>query len=148
MDNVKFIRQFLTENDSIRRLVLKDYPNETIKIPPPYLGFKEKYENTIPMRCFECFSFKYFKTWEVRVYKDFTHEDHPNVFEIFDPGSVTRYKYVAVITDDENIFKECEEPYSCNNDDELEMAKDIVAYIKAGVQQYYHKKEENNNGNG
>lgn len=143
MDNVKYIRQFLMENVSIRRLVLNGYPNETIKLPPPYLGFREKYGNKI----FECFSFKYFKTWEVRVYTDYTCENHPNVFAIFEPYSVTSYKYTALITDDENIFKEKEDAYSsCNNDDELEMAKDIVAYIKAGVQQYYHKKEKENNG--
>ena len=145
MDNVKYIKQFLTENSDLCRMVCNT--GEMVKLPNPYLIFRqeEEFGNT-----FKVFSGKTFITFIISIYK--MKDSDLNYFEIREEGSFSS-KFLITISDDENVFKgsisDTEtgdyNPYHCFAD-ERETCFDIVTYVKAGVQQYYHKKEEENNG--
>jgi len=146
MDNVFYIKQFLTENSDLCRMVCRT--GETIKLPNPYLGFRQDTEFS---NQFKVFSVKTFITYLINIQKINDKVD-TYYFEIREPGSFVP-KVLVIISDDEDVFIKGDASYISYNayhcvGEEREVCDDIIAYVKAGVQQYYHKKEEENNGNG
>lgn len=141
MDNVKYIKQFLTENSDLCRMVCNT--GETIKLPNPYLGFRQETEfgNT-----FKVFSVKTFVTYLINIQKINDKVD-TYYFEIREPDTFVP-KILVIISDDEDVFVKgstSDIPYNAYVycfDEERDVCDDIIAYVKAGVQQYYHKKEE------
>lgn len=143
MDNVKYIKQFLIENSDLCRMVCRT--GETIKLPNPYLGFRQVAEFS---NQFKVFSVKTFVTYVINIQR-INDKDDTYYFEIREPGSFVP-KVLVIISDDENVFAKgptSDIPYNAYVhcfDEERDVCADIIAYVKAGVQQYYHKGEENN----
>lgn len=143
MDNVKYIKQFLTENSDLCRMVCRT--GETIKLPNPYLGFRQDTEFS---NQFKVFSVKTFITYLINIQR-INDKDDTYYFEIREQGSFVP-KVLVIISDDEDVFIKgptSDIPYNAYVhcfDEERDVCNDIITYVKAGVQQYYHKGEENN----
>lgn len=136
MDNVKYIRQFLTENSDLLRSTMKAYPGETIKIPYPHLVFREsnRFDGD-----FECFSMTYFKTLRLHISDDY--------FEIYDDMAIPSKLYRAIITNDSKILHSFHGSSRCTTNHDNELCCLIMNYVKAGTEDI-KKYEEENNGNG
>jgi len=146
MDNLKYIKRFLEENDEVNRYFFHEHPDETIKVPAPHLMFRvhEEHNNT-----FIGLSLKYFKSFVINMtYLDIKNNDG-GWYLYIRPEHLNPFLSRTKITDDENVF-DIDHILFCtmDADEDMQMCKDILAYIKAGVQAFYHTKEENNNGNG
>lgn len=146
MDNVKYIKRFLEENDEVNRYFFHEHPDETVKVPPPHLMFRvhEEFNTT-----FVGLSLKYFKSFIINLTHIDVSGEAGGWYLYIRPEHLNPYLSRTKITDDENVL-EIDKTIFCpgSADKEKEMCKDILAYIKAGVKQYYHRKEEENNGNG
>ena len=137
MNNVKHIKEFMLENSDMRRLSLYHYPDEIIKIPPPFIVFSQYGKS---YDTFECISLKTFIKYIVRVTE--TH------LEICTGGKVNTTKCIIGITSDKEVFaKDADGTYNqfihCT-DNAYTTCMDILDYIRIGVRMYYHNKEENN----
>jgi len=146
MDNVKNIRQFLIENSDLVRHFFHEHPNDTIKVPTPHLVFREHEEIN---NAFKGLSLKYFRSFVVALMNVDITDEAGGWYLYIRPEDLNPYIARCKITDDENVLDIDKTIfYLGSTDEEKEMNKDILAYIKAGVQAFYHTKEENNNGNG
>ena len=143
MDNVKNIRQFLIENSDLVRHFFHEHPDDTIKVPAPHLIFREheEYNNT-----FIGLSLKYFKSFVINMmYLDIKNNDGGWYLYIRPGYHLNPFLSRTKITDDENVLDIDHILFgiALDSDEDTQMCKDILAYIKAGVQTFYHKEENN-----
>ena len=133
MDNAKFIRQFLTGNSDLLRSVMKTYPGEAIKVPYPYLVFREsnRFDGD-----FECFSLTYFKTFRLHISDDY--------FEIYDDLAIPSALYRAIITNDSEILHSFHGSNRCITNHDNEMCCLIMNFVKAGAEDVKKYEEEVN----
>lgn len=142
MDNVKYIKRFLEENDEVNRYFFHEHPDETVKVPPPHLTFRVHEEIN---NAFIGMSLKYFKSFVINLIQLDVTGSEGGWYLYIRPEHLNPYLSRTKITDDESVLDIDKTIfYVDSTNEEKEMCKDIVAYIKAGVQQYYHKKEEEN----
>ena len=145
MDNLKYINQFLIDNNAVNRHFFHEYPNDTVKIPPPHIAFRihEEINNA-----FKGMSMKYFKSFVVVLTNIDVSGEAGGWFLYVRPEQLNPYLSRTKITDDESVLDINKTIfYVDSTDEEKEMCKDILAYIKAGGQTFYHKKEEENANN-
>lgn len=123
MDNVKYIKQFLTGNSDLLRSVVKIYSGEAIKIPYPHLVFREsnRFDGD-----FECFSLKYFKTLRLHISDDY--------FEIYDDMAIPSTLFQARITNDSEILHSFHGSSRCNTSYDNELCCLIMNFVKAGAE--------------
>ena len=147
MDNLKYISRFLEENDEVNRYFFHEHPDETVKVPPPHLMFRVHEEIN---NAFVGMSLKYFKSFVINLIRLDVSGNEGGWYLYIRPEHLNPPLSRTKITDDENVFDIDHTIFSLvdRNEKDMQMCKDILTYIKSGVQTFYHKKEEENNGNG
>lgn len=133
MDNVKYIRQFLTGHSDLLRSVMEIYPGEAIKIPYPHLAFREsnRFDGD-----FECFSLTYFKTFRLHISDDY--------FEIYDDMAIPSALFQVRITNDSKILHSFNGSSRCVTNHDNELCCLIMNYVKAGAEDMKKYEEEIN----
>ena len=140
MDNVKCINQFLSDNNAVIWHFFQEYPNDTIKIPPPHIAFRIHDEIN---NAFKGISLKYFRSFVVASTNVNISGEAGGWFLYIRPEHLNPFLSRTKITDDGNVLDIDKTIfYNGSTDEEKEMCKDILAYIKAGVQTFYHKEEK------